>query len=350
MIMGQNMLRNFFKTVLTFLCISLTSCSGGGNDGATSISPKILVSGANFPVGIAVSDDGTAFYTELHTGNVRRIVDGVLAEEPVINFAVSSTGNEGVLGIALSPNFNQDRLLYVFVSRPNSGDNAVFSYVVPEGEGDFPNLPSAVVQGLPIGGHNGGRIAFGPDGKMYVSTGDAANPAAAQDLKSLKGKILRYNQDGTIPNDNPIAGSPVYALGLRNVFGMSFDSQNGKLFTSDNGPSCDDEVNLISKLGNYGWKNGQPCGDQSNLQPLSRLNPPVAPTGLAVYRGSRFSDLDGTILLGTFLTKQILKISQDTGEVLGDLFPEDFGPVIDVTTSPDGRIYFATENAIGVVE
>ena len=114
---------------------------------------------------------------------------------------------------------------------------------------------TVIVDDLPIGAsiHNGGRIAFGPDGKLYVTIGDTSRPETAQDAEALKGKILRYNPDGSILADNPIPGSPVYALGLRNPFGLAFRPETGELFATDNGPAGNDELNVIRAGANYGW-------------------------------------------------------------------------------------------------
>ena len=217
------------------------------------------VADAAWPAALAAAPDGRLFYAELLTGNIRIVKDGHVLSEPFATIDdVSNHRESGLLGLALHPNFPQEPYVYAMytVDYPETGFPQIqrvvrFRDVESSGQ-DF----TVLIDDLPattMAFHNGGRIAFGPDGKLYVSIGDTDVPDLAQDPKRLEGSILRYNPDGSIPSDNPIPGSPVYAIGLRNVFGFAFQPNTGFLYATDNGPGGFDEVNKIEAGHNYGW-------------------------------------------------------------------------------------------------
>ena len=156
----------------------------------------------------------------------------------------TGAGEGGLLGLAVSRNYARDGLVYAYYT--GSRDNRIVRFKLG-------GRPRVIFSGIArVGIHNGGRLAFGPDGKLYVGTGDAGDTAAAQDRRSPNGKILRLNPNGSVPADNPFRGSPVWSLGHRNVQGLAFD-RSGRLWAPEFGESTFDEVNLIQKGRNYGW-------------------------------------------------------------------------------------------------
>ena len=204
---------------------------------------------------------------------------------------------------------------------------------------------------------NGGRIQFGPDGKLYITTGDAGNPDLSQDLNSLGGKILRINSDGTIPDDNPWKNSPVYSLGHRNPQGLDWD-ESGKLVATEHGPSglrgiAHDEINLIIPGKNYGWPDV--IGDETKegfQNPLLHSGDDTwAPSGAEFYEGDKIPQWTGKYFVATLRGNHLhlIDLDLDNTKVLSHekLFENDFGRLRDVATGPDGFLYLLTSNNDG---
>ena len=217
------------------------------------------VADAAWPVALAAAPDGRLFYAELLTGNIRILQGGKVLPKPFATIEdVSNFRESGFLGLALHPDFATTPYVYAMyvVDNPSTGIPSGQRVVRFRDVDDIGQDYTVIVDNLPavtITFHNGGRIAFGPDGMLYVSIGDTGEKELAQDPKRLEGSILRYNPDGSIPRDNPIPGSPVYAIGLRNVFGFAFQPNTGFLYATDNGPGGFDEVNRVEAGHNYGW-------------------------------------------------------------------------------------------------
>ena len=217
------------------------------------------VTDAAWPVALAAAPDGRLFYAELLTGNIRILQGGKVLPKPFATIEdVSNFRESGFLGLALHPDFATTPYVYAMyvVDNPSTGIPSGQRVVRFRDVDDIGQDYTVIVDNLPavtITFHNGGRIAFGPDGMLYVSIGDTGEKELAQDPKRLEGSILRYNPDGSIPRDNPIPGSPVYAIGLRNVFGFAFQPNTGFLYATDNGPGGFDEVNRVEAGHNYGW-------------------------------------------------------------------------------------------------
>jgi glucose/arabinose dehydrogenase len=203
----------------------------------------------------------------------------------------------------------------------------------------------------------GGKLAFSADGMLYVSVGFNANdsdPDIAQDPTNLNGKILRIRKDGTVPPDNPFPNSPIWALGLRNVFGLAVDQKTGFLWASNNGPECDDTINRIQKGQNFGWRAEYVCGESEPqfAPPNFRWSNPIGVTALAFACESVFPQLKNQVLVGAFNDARVrtLRFSTDARdrlaleETLLDL-PGDEG-VIDILNAPNGEIYITTISAI----
>lgn len=202
----------------------------------------------------------------------------------------ATSGEQGLLGLTLDPNFTQNHFVYVYYTEAGAARNRVVRYT--DSSGQCTNQ-TTILDTLPVSGnHNGGIIQFGPDGKLYVIIGDVANTANSQNLASLAGKILRVNPDGSAPNDNPFyatdpnpdPNSPrknVFSLGHRNSYGFTFHGHTGHLWETENGPGDNDEINRIVSGGNYGWPTvGGIANNPNFLNPILAYTPTIAPTGI----------------------------------------------------------------------
>lgn len=227
-----------------------TSSAPGSEPAPPTGDPTVtadLAAGLGLPWAMAQLPDGSLIVTERDTAEVKRIVDGEVEVIGVVDDAIAAGGEGGLLGVAVPPNFAEEPRLYFYYTGPD--DNRVVSMAY-DGEGLTDT--QEVLTGIPKANiHNGGRIKFGPDGYLYIGTGDASNAESAQDRTSFGGKILRVGADGTPAPGNPF-DSEIYSLGHRNVQGLAWDS-GGRLWASEFGPDRDDELNLIVPAGNYGW-------------------------------------------------------------------------------------------------
>ena len=248
----------------------LAPLAEGREDLPPGVTVETVLTDMHQPVAMAFDPAGRLFYTEKDTGNVRLFANGALQPNPVITFSVDANSERGLLGIAIDPNFNQNHYIYVYYTcavGPDcpSRENRIVRFVENNGVGSNPTTIFTSPQSAPAGNHNGGNIHFGPDGKLYISVGDNANAANSQDVTVKNGKMHRINPDGSIPTDNPVftqtgALPSLYAIGLRNSFDFTFDPVvPGRIFASENGPGCDDEMNRIEAGFNYGWRPDYPC-------------------------------------------------------------------------------------------
>ena len=259
---------------------------------------------------------------------------------------VKHIGEGGLLGLTLHPNFSVNNFIYLYSTTQDSNGitNRVERYRFSNDTLSERKVVLEKIKGS--SNHDGGRIAFGPDRYLYITTGDAESPNLAQDKNSLNGKILRIKDDGSIPEDNPF-GNAVYSLGHRNPQGLAWD-KNGTLWETEHGPSGiqtgNDEVNLITKGGNYGWPTIK--GNQTK----EGLIPPIiesgskdtwAPSGMAYYNGSLFfSGLRGEALYE-------VKIRNGNKLDLFTHFKQEFGRIRAVVLGPDGYLYLSTSNRDG---
>jgi len=249
---------------------------------------------------------------------------------------VRSRGEGGLLGLAV----DADDRVYVYSTAAEG--NRIQRYDLTGAPGSFGlGAPVTLLTGLPsAGNHNGGRLAFGPDGMLYASVGDAGQPANAQNPASLGGKILRMTADGGIPLGNPDSESLVYSSGHRNVQGMSW-TQDGTMFASEFGQDTWDELNIIVAGGNYGWPDAEGiAGVEGFIDPVQQWHPDAAsPSGLVVIGGTVFvANLRGEVLRGISVTDPTTSI---------DYFAGQFGRIRDVISAPDGALWFVTNNTDG---
>lgn len=275
-------------------------CSSGasgqsGASGASASAPTDLlsVSGTvgqdlNTPWGMAVLPGGDVLVNSRDTGTIARIAaDGTKTNLGTVPGVVPG-GEAGLLGLALSPDYATDHLLYVYYT--SDGDNRIarLTYDPQQPAGSQLGAPQPILTGIPKGSnHDGGRIAFGPDGMLYAGTGESGHTELSQNLDSLGGKILRMTPDGAPAPGNPFAGSVVYSYGHRNVQGLAWDDQ-GRLWASEFGQNLWDELNLIKPGGNYGWPEVEGTGNRAGfIDPVATWHPNVAsPSGIAYADGA----------------------------------------------------------------
>ncbi len=312
-----------------------------GNNTGSGI--QVIAQNLEVPWAIDIAPDGRVFFTE-RTGKIRIIdTNGKLIDEPAAYIHVAQNGEAGLLGLALHPDFAKNHLLYIYQTYSNG--TAVFNKVMQLKEKDNKIVESKVIiDGIPAAEMNdGGRIKFGPDGKLYIGTGDAGHQELAQNAKSLAGKILRLNPDGSIPDDNPFSGSPVYSYGHRNVQGLAWDPTTKQMYASEHGDVGNDEINLIKPGANYGWPIEE-CNAQKFEKPVVCFNPAVAPSGMIIASSDKLG-YKGDILLATLRAQQLRVINLHTNTETNAL--TGYGRIRDVAEAPDGTIYVSTSNKDG---
>ncbi|HXG73926.1 MAG TPA: PQQ-dependent sugar dehydrogenase [Candidatus Nitrosotenuis sp.] len=304
---------------------------------------KILATNLQRPWAVAFAQD-RIFVTE-KGGDIRVIDSDTLLEEPLATLRVAKVFGGGLLGIATHPDFENNHFLYVYYTY--SENDTLWNKVLRITESDNKIIDaSTIIDRIPGSQfYNGGVIKFGPDGKLYVATGLSSEFSHnAQDPSSLEGKILRLNDDGTIPSDNPFAGSPVFSLGHRDPQGMAWD-KNGNLFVTEFGPTKNDEINLVRAGQNYGWPE-QECGGKF-VGPIMCYDPSIEPGGIVFYSGDKLGYTDSLImatLRGANLYK--LEVSED-GVLSQKSILSGLGRIRDASQGPDGYLYVITSNTDG---
>ncbi|MDQ6693450.1 MAG: PQQ-dependent sugar dehydrogenase [Chloroflexota bacterium] len=321
-----------------------------------------LLTNMNKPIALAFDPDGRLFYTE-KSGDVRLFQGGVLQSTPVIHFDADSSGERGLLGIAIDPNFRQNHYIYIYYTALNGQPGAatrnnVVRFIENNGVGSNPTTIFSSPQTAP--NHNGGNIHFGPDGKLYISIGENAVPANSQDVTVPNGKMHRINADGSIPGDNPVftqtgALPSLYAMGLRNSFDFTFDPVvQGRIFASENGPSCDDEMNRIVGGYNYGWRPNYGCDDlnpdptYNTIRPLWFLGTGgagpccEAPVGIEVYSGSSVPTWHNDLFMCTNASGVLrhFTLSADRTQAITVARVQSVSCGMDVQTGPDGALWY----------
>jgi glucose/arabinose dehydrogenase len=302
----------------------------------------VLAENLEVPWAIDLAEDGRLFFTE-RPGRIRVIENGTLLEDPAAFINVEQRGESGLLGLALHPDFTENHLIYIYHTYAN-GSN-VFNKVVALTERDNKIIESrTIIDGIPAADRNdGGRIKFGPDSKLYIATGDARQPDLAQNANSLAGKILRLNPDGTIPEDNPFEGSPVYSYGHRNIQGLAWHPATGGLYASEHGEEGNDEINLIRPGANYGWPIEE-CKAERFERPVVCFDPAVAPAGITIA-GSDSLRYQNDILLAALKAQQLRLVDLESGS--GRNVLTGHGRIRDVIEGPDGSLYVTTSNRDG---
>jgi len=311
---------------------------------------ETVLSGLEIPWSMHFAPDGRLFVTE-RPGRVRIVTLGGSSEQALSLDDVYTVGEAGLLGLALDPDFAQNRFVYIYYSSPvrSGAVNRIVRYrEVNSRLGErvvlLDNIPAAQ-------NHDGGRLRFGPDGLLYATAGDAGDANLAQDVASLAGKILRLNRDGTVPRDNRFS-SPVYTYGHRNPQGLDWHPASGDLWAVEHGNSGNDEVNAIRAGLNFGWPRIEGSATMPNMEaPVTFYNPAIAPSGASFYRGPRFPQFANNLFVATLRGTHLLRLTVDTSArrvtAQERLLEGTFGRLRDVVSGPDGNLYFSTNNRDG---
>ena len=350
--------------VLAFGC---SQPPAGRGEGEIATSPQTntefkvekVVGGLEVPWSIVWAPDGRMIFTE-RPGRLRVVENGALRQKPLFVVTdVEPSGESGLMSVELHPQFATNRFLYLSYAYSSGGTQVrvVRFRETPEGLVDrkviIENIPAAQF-------HAGCRIRFGPDGKLYITTGDATKRDLAQRLDSLAGKTLRLNDDGTVPQDNPFAGQKdarpeIWSVGHRNAQGLDFQPGSNLMFQTEHGPSNfdgppgGDEVNIVEKGKNYGWPTIHHNQTRAGLEaPLIEYTPACAPASGMFYSGSAFPRFNGNYFLGCLRGERLIRVVLDGRRVVSqeDLI-KDYGRIRDVAEGPDGFLYFSTSNKDG---
>jgi glucose/arabinose dehydrogenase len=303
--------------------------------------PEEVATGLTVPWGLASLPGGDALVAERETGRVLRVTPGGgPAQEVYVVPGMVTTGLEGgLLGLAVAPTHADDGYVYAYLN------TATDMRIVRFRLGDPATEPEVVLAGLGnIGWHNGGRIAFGPDGMLYAGVGDAGNTAAAQDPAALNGKILRLTPEGDPAPDNPTPGSPVYSLGHRNVQGLAWDAR-GRLFASEFGQNAFDELNLIEPGRNYGWPVVEGTGDTQG----GRFTNPLVTWPTSEASPSGIAIAGDTVYLAALRGQRLWTVPLE-GDGVGTPVAElqgAYGRLRTVEVAPDGALWLTTSNLDG---
>jgi glucose/arabinose dehydrogenase len=338
--------------------------SGYGEVGSVAVRAEVVVNGLEVPWGLAFLPGGDLLVSE-RPGRVRLVRAGKLVADPVLKLEVSGRGEGGLMGLALHPDFERNRLFYLYYT--SSGwlhpVNRVARYRLAD-DGTRAVLDRVIVDDIPAAMyHDGGRLRFGPDGMLYIGTGDGRTPERAQDVASPNGKILRLTPDGAIPADNPWPGKPAFVVGVRNC--EAFDWYDAKtLVIADHGPSGEmpgrtghDEIDVVHAGDNLGWPTIFSCETRAGMvTPSLTFEQSAPPGGAAFYRGDAIAAWKGSLLVGTLASRHLHRVVLDPADVTrvarhevyfaGDP-PHGLGRLREVIMGPDGQLYVTTSNCDG---
>ena len=328
--------------------------------GETPIDTLTVASNLDTPWEILWGPDDLIWITERY-GRISRLdpLSGAITEVAIIT-EVHEQGEGGLLGMALHPDFSSTPHVFVVYNYLDNSSiqERLVRYVF---EANTLTDPVILLDGIPgAGNHNGSRLAIDSMHFLYMTTGDAANTSTSQNLNSLNGKVLRLNLDGSVPEDNPIPGSPVWSWGHRNPQGLVF-APSGLLYSSEHGPSSDDELNIIEKGRNYGWPQvkgfcdevteTQFCADSNVYEPMAAWTPTLAVAGTDYYAHSSIPEWEHSLLVTSLKASRLvaLKLSGDGRTVLKETqhFQNWFGRLRDLCVSPTGDVYLAVSNRDG---
>jgi glucose/arabinose dehydrogenase len=321
---------------------------------------ETVVGNLQVPWSIVWAPDGRMLFTE-RVGRVRVYEQGKLRSEPLFTVPdVEPSGESGLMSIALHPEFASNHLLYL--SYAYKGDGQRVRVVRYRETSNGLSERTIIIENIPAAQfHAGCRVRFGPDGKLYVTTGDATEPELAQQFGSLAGKTLRLNDDGSIPSDNPfigqrIARAEIWSYGHRNAQGLDWQPGTNLMFQTEHGPSGfdgpggGDEVNVVEKGKNYGWPVIHHTQTHPGMEaPLLEYTPACAPASAAFYRGAAFPQFRGNFFFGCLRGVRIIRVELDGRRVVSqeNLLEGKYGRIREVAEGPDGYLYFSTSNRDG---
>jgi glucose/arabinose dehydrogenase len=335
---------------------------------AGTLRVETVADGLDHPWGLAFLPDGRLLVTE-RPGRLRVVsLQGEVGEAVAGVPEVFAEGQGGLLDVALDPDFAANRRIYFSYAEPGEGGA---STAVARGRLDDNRLSDVEVifrQQPKLGGgaHFGSRLAFAPDGNLFITTGERFKFDPAQDLSNTIGKIVRIRPDGTIPNDNPFVGREgvppaIWSYGHRNVQAAAIHPQSGALWAIEHGPRGGDELNIIEPGRNYGWPlvswgrhyNGRDIPDPDTrpdlTQSIFQWTPVIAPSGMMFYTGTLFPEWQGDILVGGLVAEAIVRLSQDGKRAEEQERLPLEARIRDVAQGPDGAVYALTDEDDGAI-
>jgi glucose/arabinose dehydrogenase len=318
---------------------------GSAEAGPVEVETTVVAAGLEAPWDLVFTPDGEALVSERDSSRLLSIDSSGNVEE-LQRLPENGTGEGGLLGIALSPNYESDGYIYAYYTTDT--DNRVTRFRLGED-------PEPILTGIPVlTYHNGGRIAFGPDGNLYVGTGDAGETSNSQDLNSLGGKILRVTPDGDVPADNPFSNSPIYSYGHRNVQGLAWD-EGGQLYATEFGQNRYDEVNRIQPGGNYGWPavegEGGFFASGEYIDPIATwATSEASPSGAAILKNGAIPQWEGSFFMAALRGQRLYRLALDPSGTVTEqeeLLSGQAGRLRHVVQAPDGSLWVLTSNRDG---
>ena len=342
---------------VTLLVPAATTATGS----PAAISAQLVVGGLNYPAAFTFAPDGRIFYGERFTGEVH-IYDPATHQDTLF-FTISNVqtnGEQGLLGLALAPGYPSQPYLFAYATRLANGNLQDQILRIRDAGGTGTGARVIWASDTTAGTyHDGGRILFGPDKRLYAVMGEGHDSANAQDLTNDAGKVLRMTVKGTPAPGNPFPGSRIWTYGLRNSYGFTFDPLTGNLWETENGPECNDEVNRIVKGDNYAWGPSETCStpplppantnqDGPNpVLPLWFVSPTIAPVGTAFCVGCGITSAEGAMLFGAYNTGEIRKATLTTDRLnvqsVTTVYTHPSSP-LSMERGPDGAVYFSAED------
>lgn len=355
--------------ILLISSVLFTHCTPIRNTGTSEKSPEeylqfdkttigitTLAENINIPWEITWGPDDWIWYTE-QAGKVWKVNPKTGEKKHMLTIPdVWMKRSTGLLGMVLHPNNKEFPFLFVDYTS-EKGNTHITKLVRYEIGKDTLINPTTLLEIEASGGHNGSRLVLQDDTHLFWATGDVAKKGYAQDSTKLNGKILRLKIDGTIPSDNPIKNSYVYAWGLRNMQGMAI-SDKGELYVSEHGDAIEDEINHIKPLQNYGWQDIEGFEDTDAEKEFARKNrttepmiawtPTIAPAGLDYYNHAAIPEWRNALLLTSLKNSslRILKLNEEGNKIISDeiALKDHYGRLRDLCVSPDGDIFISTSN------
>jgi glucose/arabinose dehydrogenase len=354
----QNFIRVVFAVVLFLVYVDIGRIMAATVP--SGFTDSLVANGLNNPTAMALAPDGRIFVCQ-QGGALRVIKNGVLLANPFLTVTVDANGERGLLGVAFHPNFVSNQLVYVYYTATTPTVHNRISTFVASGDVAVANSETIIMDldGLSaMTNHNGGAIHFGPDGKLYVAVGDNANADNAESLATRHGKMLRINDNGTIPLDNPFPSATgnnrsIWALGLRNPFTFSFQSGSGRMFINDVGEGSWEEINDGIAGSNYGWNTCEGFCNPPNpsfrdpIFAYANDSQTCAITGGAFYNPQvvQFpSDFVGRYFFSDFCGGWIRVLNPSAGNTVSD-FATGISFPVDLKVSPDGSLYYLSRGS-----
>jgi glucose/arabinose dehydrogenase len=359
-------IRAFGRAVLFGVLLAACASSRGSTGdqaqpaGAPTLVDTVIQSGLSVPWDIAFAPDGRMFMTE-RMGSIVMFESAKANAKRLASIRVPdvhSMGEAGLMGIVVDPGFATNGFLYVCASRMDNGEwrNQILRYTA---RADSMSFDSYVIRTGPLAAsiHDGCRLRFGPDAKLWATMGDSGNGKLAQDPNSLNGKILRLNGDGTVPADNPIlpgaaARTYAYSMGHRNPQGLAVQPGTGVIFEIEHGAATNDEINILAPGKNYGWPDQEGTGGTAKgfTDPVWASGAvSLAPSGGTFVSGAQWGAWSGSLFVATLKEKDLRRFAVNGTSVVPKevLLDQKYGRLRSVVQGPDGALYVTTSNGSG---